>query len=93
MKKVISKLKKKSREKCLAAVEKERTEHLEWCKKVALKYVDAGDVSTAWTSMYSDLGKHPDTANHPLINVGMVMYKHSESVTPEEMRKFINRFK
>jgi hypothetical protein len=44
-----------------------RAEHLEWCKKRALEYVNRGDTSQAFASMGSDLGKHPETANHPAI--------------------------
>ena len=35
-----------------------RDEHLEWCKKRALEYLDSGDISNAVTSMLSDLSKH-----------------------------------
>lgn len=93
MKELLDQLMKKSRTKRRVETERERVEHLEWCKMTALKYIDAGDIRTAWTSMYSDLGKHPGTANHPLINVGITMHKYSDSVTPGKMRQFINRFK
>ena len=39
-----------------------RAEHMAWCKKAALEYLDAGDVTNAVASMCSDLSKHPDTA-------------------------------
>ena len=39
-----------------------RQEHLDWCKKRALEYLDKGDVSNAIASMLSDLGKHEETA-------------------------------
>lgn len=39
-----------------------RDEHMAWCKKRALEYLDAGDLNNAVTSMLSDLGKHPETA-------------------------------
>ena len=38
-----------------------RIEHLEWCKKRALEYLDRGDVMNAVTSMLSDLNKHDET--------------------------------
>jgi hypothetical protein len=41
-----------------------RAEHLDWCKKRALEYTDAGDVKNAVSSMLSDLSKHPETADH-----------------------------
>ena len=37
-----------------------RDEHLEWCKKRALEYLDEGDLQNAFASMGSDLSKHPD---------------------------------
>ena len=36
-------------------------EHMDWCKRRALEYVNAGDAKNAVTSMLSDLGKHKDT--------------------------------
>jgi hypothetical protein len=38
----------------------DRNEHLSWCKRRALKYVDEGDLLEAVTSMGSDLSKHED---------------------------------
>jgi len=38
-----------------------REEHLNWCKKRAMEYVEIGDTQQAVASMLSDLGKHPDT--------------------------------
>lgn len=35
-----------------------RADHLAWCKQRALQYVDAGDLTGAYASMTSDLGKH-----------------------------------
>jgi hypothetical protein len=48
-----------------------RDEHLAWCKRRALEYVDAGDLTHAVASMASDLKTHPDTDN-PALN-GLVM--------------------
>lgn len=36
-----------------------RKEHVEWCKKRALEYLDRGDIKNAITSMISDMRKHP----------------------------------
>ena len=38
-----------------------RQQHLEWCKKRALEYVDRGDLQQAVTSMMSDMQKHDET--------------------------------
>lgn len=52
-----------------------RSEHLQWCKDRALKYLDAGDFRQAATSMMSDLSKHPETANYPAVLNQLVMLK------------------
>jgi len=69
-----------------------RQEHLEWCKKRALEYVDMGDISQAHASMVSDLKKHPETEHHPAIKMGAMTMFSSQLDTPEKMRKFINGF-
>jgi hypothetical protein len=48
-----------------------RDEHLAWCKRRALEYVDAGDLSRAVATIEADLKMHPDTDN-PALN-GLVM--------------------
>jgi hypothetical protein len=69
-----------------------RAEHLAWCKKQALKYVDNGDTANALASMGSDLGKHPETAKHPAIELGVMMLMAGQLNSPQEMRKFIEGF-
>lgn len=75
-----------------AGAEPSRSEHLAWCKKRALEYCEAGDVSQAFASMGSDLGKHPETANHGAIELGMMMLMSNMLSTPAQMRKFIEGF-
>ena len=67
-----------------------RAEHLEWCKKRALEYVDHGDCLNAMTSMLSDLGKHPDTKNSCEIGFMLMMTiaKHDVHAT----RRWITGF-
>ena len=51
-----------------------RVEHLAWCKKRALEYLDQGDIQNAVTSMLSDMDKHPETrlsAKSALTMLGM----------------------
>jgi hypothetical protein len=52
-----------------------RDEHLEWAKKRALEYLDAGDSRNAFTSMLIDMRKHPELENHigNKIGVGFMM--------------------
>ena len=69
-----------------------RQEHLEWCKKRALEYVDVGDTGQAIASMLSDLRKHPETENHPAIELYMMMHISGHLSTNDEVRNFINGF-
>ncbi len=69
-----------------------RFEHMVWCKKRALEYVEHNDLNQALTSMISDLGKHPETANHFAIELGMMMLMAGHLGTQEEMRDFIDGF-
>ena len=50
-----------------------REEHLEWCKQRAREYCERGDTINALTSMFSDLGKHPETADHIGIKLGLML--------------------
>jgi hypothetical protein len=69
-----------------------RAQHLAWCKRRALVYVDAGDTAQAFASMTSDLGKHSETANHGAIELGTMMLLSGFLNSPAEMRKFIEGF-
>lgn len=69
-----------------------RAEHLEWCKRRALEYVDANDNTQAFTSMASDLRKHPETEKHGGVELGMMLLMGGHLDTAEEMRKYINGF-
>jgi len=69
-----------------------RDEHLEWCKERALAYVDAGDLTQAFTSMASDLKKHPETENHAGIQLGMMLLMTMQLNTSGQMRDFIQGF-
>ncbi len=69
-----------------------RAEHLEFCKKRALEYVDAGDINQAFSSMASDLGKHDETRGHPGVGLGMGLIMSGNLKTPHEMRKWIEGF-
>ena len=69
-----------------------RAEHLQWCKDRALQYCNLGDMQQAYTSMASDLGKHPETKGHTAIELGLMMLMNGHLDSEHEMRKFINGF-
>ncbi len=69
-----------------------RADHLAWCKSRALEYIAAGDGTQAFTSMGSDLGKHPETVGHPGIKLGMMQLMAGQLDSPEAMRRFIEGF-
>ena len=69
-----------------------RNEHLFWCKKRALEYVDKGELQEAFLSMTSDMSKHDQTKTHAALDTMRSMYFGRLLETPEEMRKFIEGF-
>jgi hypothetical protein len=69
-----------------------RSEHLEWCKSHALEYIKVNDPNQAFVSMVSDLGKHPETKDHPAIQLGLILSLGGQLNSVEEMRKFIEGF-
>ncbi len=72
--------------------EKTRQEHLQWCKDRALEYVEAEDLTNAYASMASDLGKHKETEMHSGIALGMGLLMAGHLDTAEKMIKFIEGF-
>lgn len=67
-----------------------RSEHMEWCKKRALEYVDAGNGREACMSMLSDLGKHPETASSQ--NMGGMLMLTVNMNDLNDVRRFIVGF-
>ncbi|HEY1887150.1 MAG TPA: hypothetical protein VGG86_14055 [Roseiarcus sp.] len=68
-----------------------REEHLDWCKKRALEYVDAGDLAEAVASMAKDLQKHPEMGvNAYLLRLGMMYYDQGD---PAAVRRWIEGFR
>lgn len=69
-----------------------RALHLEWCKQRALAYCDEGCLQLALSSMFSDLKKHPKTADHPAIGLGVGLILSGDLNTRGQVRKFIEGF-
>lgn len=69
-----------------------RSDHMAWCKKRALAYVDQGDNEGAFASMMSDISKHDETCNPILMSLGMTLKMGGKLDTSDEMRKFIEGF-
>lgn len=69
-------------------------ERLEWCKARAREYLDRGDCVNAYASFASDMIKHPETANHPALVLGVQLMVADNRMRddPAEMRKFIEGF-
>lgn len=67
----------------------DRAEHLTWCKQRALEYVDRGELDNALASLMSDLRKHPQTADHGAIELGMMLTLAGHLSTVHDMRDFI----
>ena len=69
-----------------------REDHLQWCKKRALEYVDMGDLNQAYASMLSDMRKHKETENHVALELGLMMMMGGHLSSLEKMRDFILGF-
>lgn len=70
-----------------------RLEHLDWCKKRAIKEMDFyKDPSKAYISMASDLRKHPETNNEGLISLCIMQPIMNPRATRQEVIKFLDGF-
>ena len=70
-----------------------RDEHLAWCKRRALEYVDAGDLTHAVASMASDLKTHPDTDNPALNGLAMIGMMYVTDGDKAAVQRWIERFR
>jgi hypothetical protein len=71
-----------------------RDEHLEWCKRRALEYLDVGDTRQGFTSMLSDLHKHPELEKHVGCEMGVgFMMLPGWIDNPVEVRRWIVGFR
>jgi len=66
--------------------------HLQWCKDRALPYCESGNLQEAFSSFMSDMGKSEETANHPILQMGMPLLMSGSLSTSHQMKEFINGF-
>jgi len=69
-----------------------RTEHMQWAKARALEYVESGQLTEAFSSMISDLRKHPETVDHIGLQLGMIQMMGGQLETKAQMHDFISGF-
>lgn len=69
-----------------------RAEHLQWCKDRAMEYVRQGELQNAFASFTSDMGKHPETANHSALELGAMMLFGGLLSSASEVEKWIMGF-
>lgn len=67
-------------------------EHLAWCKRRALVYVELGDLAAAFASMASDLEKHPLTKEHVGLELGTMLLMGGQLSHERAMREWIEGF-
>jgi hypothetical protein len=65
---------------------------MQWAKERALELVKQGKHQDAFSSLSSDLQKHPDTANHVGLQLGMGQLMGGHLSTTDQMRDFITGF-
>lgn len=66
-----------------------RKEHIEWVKQRSLEYVEKNDITSALSSFYSDMNKHPETQTHSGIRLATRLFGSGNLSTKEEMKNFI----
>jgi hypothetical protein len=69
-----------------------RDEHIAWCKKRALEYVEGGNLSHAVANMASDLKTHPDTDNPALNGLAMIDMMYVTDGDKAAVQRWIQRF-
>lgn len=69
-----------------------RQDHLQWAKDRALEILEKGDITGAWTSFVSDMGKHNDLKDHMAINLGMQLLFSGNLSAKDQMKDWINGF-
>ncbi len=69
-----------------------RSEHLQWCKDRAIEYVNSNDMQPAFASFMSDMSKHPETADHLALEMGMQLLLSGNLSTQHEMKQWIEGF-
>jgi len=69
-----------------------RDEHLAWCKRQALEYVNAGDLARAVAGMGSDLRNHPDTDNPALPGLVIIGTMYAADGDKAAVLRWIERF-
>lgn len=70
----------------------ERHEHIDWCKKRAIEYLNIGDTQSAFLSFQSDMTKHQETQNHLALELGTMLMLSGNLSTPTEMKNWIEGF-
>lgn len=77
-----------------------RAEHLAWAKERALAYLEAGDISEAVASMFSDMQKHKGSdepgedalADHPALALKSAAHM-AMAGTAREVKEWIEGFR
>ncbi len=69
-----------------------RIDHLNWCKERANEYVENGDMLGAFTSFQSDMSKHPETANHLALEMGIMLLLSGDLSNQSKMENWIDGF-
>lgn len=72
-----------------------RTNHLSYCKKIALAKLGEGrpeQITEALKTFVSGLSNHPETKNHPAIAIGKILTIDSNKPTKKELEDYLSRF-
>lgn len=70
----------------------DRKQHLEWCKKRALEYIESGNINEAFSSFQSDMSKHDETKNHMALQLGTMLLLGGHLSSLHKMKEWIIGF-
>jgi hypothetical protein len=68
-----------------------REEHVEWCKQLARKDLDRGDLQDACATMMGRMAEHPECGVNPAIAALGIMYVMQDDA--EGVRRWVEGFR
>jgi hypothetical protein len=70
-----------------------REEHLAWCKRRALQYIDRGEIAEGLKSMISDMEKHPQTSCPELHTLTVGLMAIGDLDTVDKARRHVEGYR
>lgn len=69
-----------------------KEQHLNWCKERALQVLENGDTAGAFASFASDMAKHTETKDHIGLKMGLMLLATGNLSTYNDMKNHIEGY-